>query len=70
MFKIEINNLPYSVELGFITGGELRKIGNIPTNHVLQFAIPEHWNLVVVSNNDYIDLSRPGTEHFLSTMIK
>jgi hypothetical protein len=70
MYQIEINKLPYSVKLGCITGEELRKMGNIPSNHVLRFAIPGHWSLVIIRNADYIDLTRPGTEQFLSAMIE
>ena len=66
MYKIEINKLPYFVRSASVSGRELRKIANIPLNHILKFAIPRHWNLIEIFAEDQVDLTGPGTEQFLS----
>ena len=69
MFQITINQIPFSVELGSITGSEIRKVGNTPFDQIIKFQIPGHTNLIEIGDNDHVDLTRPGAEHFFSDKV-
>jgi hypothetical protein len=65
-YDIIINNISHSVELGFIIGSEIRKIGNIPSDHIIKFQILGRTDLIEIGDNDNVDLTRPGAEYFFS----
>jgi hypothetical protein len=66
MYEIFINKLPYSFNLGFITGFELRKIGHIPASHLLKFLLSKSKDFIEINDNDSVDLTRAGAEYFTS----
>jgi hypothetical protein len=66
-YEIFINNISHLIELGSITGSEIRRIGNIPPDHIIKFQILERTDLLIeIGDDDSVDLTRPGAEHFFS----
>lgn len=62
-YKFSLNNVQYDWDR-FITGAELRQLGNIPEDHSLYQK--DKGNEVEVADEQSIDLSDNGIEHFSS----
>ncbi|MEP7375977.1 MAG: multiubiquitin domain-containing protein [Chitinophagaceae bacterium] len=48
----------------YITGAEIRKLGNIPPGSKILLAIKRPWEDEVIEDETKVDLARPGIEHF------
>jgi hypothetical protein len=66
MHEIIINNKSYSPIGSFITGAQIKKLANIALSDIVVFQIAGSILGVEVNDNDLVDLSRPGAEHFIS----
>jgi len=61
-----INETNYKWEHQFITGAQVRELGNIPKGDKLFLAIKRPWEDEPVTDETKIDLARPGIEKFYS----
>ena len=59
----EINEKQYSWHKQYITGAEVRKLGNIPNDDEIFLKIKEPWTDEPIAG---VDLARPGIEKFFS----
>lgn len=44
----------------------IKKLGSIPLGHLLKFQLSKAMDFIEINDNDHIDLTRAGTECFLS----
>ena len=63
-FKLIIEAKDYNWNQQYITGVEIRKLANLPTDIALFLAVPEPWKDQQITDADRIDLGRPDIEHF------
>jgi hypothetical protein len=61
-----VNETNYKWEHQFITGVQVRELGNIPKEDKLFLAIKRPWEDESVTDDSKIDLARPGIEKFYS----
>ena len=61
-----INEKNYKWEQQYITGAQVRQLGNIPQSEKLFLAIKRPWEDEPILDETMIDLSRPGIEKFYS----
>lgn len=50
----------------YITGAEIRKLGNIPAEDEIYLQIREPWTDELITDETRVDLARPSIEHFFS----
>lgn len=50
----------------YITGAEIRKLGDIPHDWTILLAVERPWEDEVIENDTRVDLARPGKEHFIA----
>ena len=50
----------------YITGAQVRKLGEIPEEDEIFLAVKKPWEDEVIKNDTKVDLARPGIEHFYS----
>jgi len=67
--QFSINGQSYVWYKQFITGAEIRKLGNIPLTHVLYLDIKGDWEDDQILDDEVVDLARPGKENFFSKEI-
>lgn len=65
-FNIMIDNKPFDWGSQFIKGSEIRSLGNIPENYEVYLKINGPGENILITNNEKVDLSQPGREHFIS----
>jgi hypothetical protein len=56
---------PYVWYKQFISGKQLREIGNISPEDEIYLDLPNGWQDDFIDDDEIVDLARPGTEHFL-----
>lgn len=61
-----LNGKEYEWHIQFITGAEVRKLGNIPNEDEIFLKIKEPWKDELIKDDTEVDLARPGIEHFFS----
>jgi|SRR5450432_832826 len=61
-----INSKEFEWPEQYITGREIRKLGDISTDDEIFLQIKEPWSDELVLDNSRVDLARPGIEHFFS----
>lgn len=61
-----INNKRYDWHQEYITGAEIRKMGNIPADDEIFLAIKKPWDDEPIMDETTINLARPEIEHFYS----
>jgi len=61
-----INEMNYKWEQQYITGAEVKQLGNIPQSEKLFLAIKRPWEDEPLSDETKVDLARPGIEKFYS----
>lgn len=61
-----VNETSYKWEQQFITGAEVKQLGNIPQSDKLFMAIKRPWEDEQISDESKVDLARPGIEKFYS----
>ncbi len=64
-----INEQEFTSNKQFIRGLQIRKEGNIPADHELFLSVPKPWEDELVKDTEWIDLGRPGKEHFYSKAV-
>lgn len=66
MHQIFINSKQFTIKGNFISGEEIKKIGNIPSHHRVHFQLGKSERTVEISDADSVDLTKPGAEYFIS----
>ena len=61
-----VNETNYKWEHQFITGAQVKQLGNIPQSNKLFLAIKRPWEDELISDDTEVDLARPGIEKFYS----
>lgn len=61
-----INKVPFTWYKQYITGAEIRELGNIPLEDEIYLDIKEGWKDDLILDDEVVDLARPGVEHFFS----
>lgn len=64
--RLRINGESYEWNHQYITGSEIRNLGNIPQDEKILLAIKRPWEDEPIFDNTKVDLARPGIEHFYS----
>ncbi len=62
----KINNENYSWPKQYITGAEVKELGNIPSGELLFLEIKKPWEDELIENHEEVNLARPGIERFYS----
>jgi hypothetical protein len=65
-YHILIDQKPYWVDSATITGAQIKKIAGIPSNYTLYQRVTGPGEDLPISDNQAVDLSQPGAEHFFS----
>jgi len=68
VLNLKINDKHYEWHQQYITGAEVRKLGDIPQEDEIFLKIKKPWEDELVTNETTVDLARPGIEHFFSKM--
>jgi hypothetical protein len=63
---ITINGKVYEWHQEYITGAEIRKLGNIPDEDEIFLAIKKPWDDEPIPDDKQVNLARPEIEHFYS----
>lgn len=66
ILHLTINSKQYKWHQEYITGAEIRKLGNIPAQDDIFLAIKKPWNDEPISDDKQVNLARPEIEHFYS----
>ncbi len=61
-----IDNKEYEWNSQFITGEQIRQLGQIPNDVEIYLHIKDPWNDELIQDSDRVDLARPGIEYFSS----
>ena len=64
VYEFTIDGKPHKTEEQFITGAEIRKLGNIPSDYEIFLKVKGPGDDQLIKDTDKVDLSKPGTEHF------
>lgn len=67
--KFSINNQPFTSYKQFITGLEIRELGNIPSDEALYLDLQGKWEDDLITNEEIVDLARDGVEKFVSKKV-
>lgn len=68
--KYVINGVHFESDRQYIKGAQIRKQGSIPETEHIYLSIKGPWEDELVEDQDWVDLARPGIEHFYSQKIK
>jgi len=63
---LTINGKKYEWDQEYITGAEVRKLGNIPAEDEIFLAIKKPWEDEPIPDDKQVNLARPEIEHFYS----
>ena len=66
VLTLTINGKQYEWHHEYITGAEIRKLGNIPPQHDIFLAIKKPWEDEPIPDDKQVNLARPEIEHFYS----
>lgn len=61
-----IDGKSFETNQQYLTGLDIRRIGNIPDSHDVYLTVPKPWKNELIENNVEINLARPEVEHFIS----
>lgn len=64
--ELKINGKQFNWEQQYITGAEIRKLGNIPIEDEIFLAIKKPWEDEPIPDDKKVNLARPEIEHFYS----
>lgn len=64
--EFRINDKKYEWKSQYISGAEVRKLGNIPKEDKLFLDIERPWEDEVIADDTEVDIARPGIEEFYS----
>lgn len=62
--QITIEGKPYEWTRQYITGKEVKKLGNLPVDSKLFLTIANPWKDEAIGDDEEVDLARPGIEGF------
>jgi hypothetical protein len=65
-----INGQHFESARQYVKGEFLRKQGNIPDDADLYLKVVKPWEDELIAPEDWVDLARPGTEHFTSKAVE
>jgi hypothetical protein len=65
-YKITIDDKEYVSKNQYISGKKIKKIGKIDSTHSIWFKAPNSDHAIEMRDDDTLDLSHPGIEHFYS----
>lgn len=68
--KYTINGQEFESDRQYVKGEFLRKQGNIPEDEDLYLKVEKPWEDELVTPEEWVDLARPGTEHFVSKCVE
>lgn len=63
---LTINGRSYKWNQQYITGAEIRKLGNIPEADQVFLAVKKPWEDELITDDTRVNLARPEIEHFYS----
>lgn len=66
VLHLAINGKKYEWHQEFISGAEVRQLGNIPAEDEIFLAIKKPWEDEPIPNDKQVNLARPEIEHFYS----
>lgn len=66
VLHLAINGKNYEWHQEYITGAEIRKLGNIPAEDEIFLAIKKPWEDEPIPDDKQVNLARPEIEHFYS----
>lgn len=66
LLELTINEKKYEWHQEYITGAEIRKLGNIPSEDELFLSIKKPWEDEPIPDDKQVNLARPKMEHFYS----
>lgn len=61
-----INGTLYTWYKQYIRGIQIRQLGNIPAEDEIYLDLPEGWKDDFITDDEVVDLARPGVEKFIS----
>lgn len=64
--KLIINDKHFDWQEQYISGAEVKRLGEIPDSDLVFLAIKKPWEDELIENGTRVDLARPGIEHFYS----
>lgn len=66
VLQLAINSKQYEWHHEYITGAEIRELGNIPPEQEIFLAIKKPWEDEPITDDTKVNLARPEIEHFYS----
>ncbi len=66
VLQLTIDGKQYSWDRQYITGSEIRKLGNIPKEDPIFLSIKKPWEDEEILDDTKVNLARPEIEHFFS----
>ena len=66
VLHLTINSKNYEWHHEYITGAEIRKLGNIPQEEEIFLAVKKPWEDEPIPDDKQVNLARPEIEHFYS----
>jgi hypothetical protein len=66
VLRFTIDGKHYDSHQEYITGAELKKLGKIHAEDDILLVIKQPWENQVITNDEKVNLARPGMEHFIS----
>ncbi|MFN3664733.1 MAG: multiubiquitin domain-containing protein [Sediminibacterium sp.] len=67
--KYRINDKEFETDRQYIKGAQIRKQGEIPAEDQIFPSIKGPWEDELIKDENWVDLARPGTEHFYSKCV-
>jgi hypothetical protein len=64
--RITINGTHYEWKEQYITGSQIRQLGQIQADDEIFLSIKKPWEDELIKDETRVDLARPGIEHFFS----
>lgn len=68
VLHLTINGQRFEWPEQYITGAEIRRLGNIPAENEIFLSIKKPWEDELITDDSRVDLARPEIEHFFSKM--
>jgi Multiubiquitin len=66
VLELTINGKKYEWDQQYITGAEIRKLGNMPSDDEIFLAVKKPWEDEPIPDDKQVNLARPEIEHFYS----
>lgn len=67
VLELTVNGKKYEWNQQYITGVEIRRLGNIPHDDEIFLAVKKPWEDEPIPGDKQVNLARPEIEHFYST---